>query len=224
MLKNCKVGWLIKKEENESYLSYVKRISELKREGKISYKELGNCILGNDNVYSPDNIRKFWYVFDKIIDKINDDFTVTDNDRLIEIEKQKDELYKERIKLRDKKRELNKKLYEESRFDNLKEILIEKLSVLSPTEIIKKIEYIPRSDLQASLLISDLHYGIIIDNQFNYYDTDVCVERLNQLVSKTIYYCKLHKVNTLNVELLGDLVSGIINISGRCEQEEDIIT
>lgn len=185
---------------------------------------MGDCLLGSKNVYSSENLRKAYYVLEKISDNINGDCVITDNDILKEIEKQKDELYKERVKLRDKQREINKSLYEEARFENLKEVLINVLADMPKINTTKKIDYKPNQNIEASLLISDIHMGIKIDNQFNYYDIDVAQDRLNQLVSKTIYYCQLHKVQKLNVELLGDIVSGIIQVTGRVEQEEDIIT
>lgn len=185
---------------------------------------MGDCLLGSKNVYSSENLRKAFYILDKIVDNLDGDFVITDNDIIKEIEKQKDELYKERVKLRDKQREINNCLREESRFENLREVLINALSDMPKLKDFKKVEYTPKENLEASLLISDVHMGIKIDNQFNYYDMDVVQDRLNQLVNKTIYYCKLHKVQKLNVALLGDIVSGIIQVTGRVEQEEDIIT
>ena len=185
---------------------------------------MGDCLLGSKNVYSSENLRKAYYVIEKVAENINGDCIITDNDILKEIESKKDELYKERVKLRDKQREINKSLSEESRFENLREVLINALSDMPKLKDFKKVEYTSKENLEASLLISDIHMGIKIDNQFNYYDIDVAQDRLNQLVNKTIYYCKLHKVQKLNVELLGDIVSGIIQVTGRVEQEEDIIT
>ena len=52
---------------NENYLSKLKKIAELKRNGQIDYDEMGDMLLGDKNIYSSENIRKFWYIFDKII-------------------------------------------------------------------------------------------------------------------------------------------------------------
>lgn len=194
------------------------------KDDKLGYSEMGDCLLGSKNVYSSENLRKSYYVLEKVAENINGDCVITDNDILKEIEKQKDELFKERVKLRDKQREINKVLYEESRFENLREVLINSLSDMPKLNPIKKTDYEPKENLEASLLISDVHMGIKIDNQFNYYDVDVAQDRLNQVISKTIYYCQLHKVQKLNVEILGDIISGIIQVTGRVEQEEDIIT
>ena len=80
-------------------------------------------------------------VVKKISENINGDCVITDNDILKEIEKQKDELYKERVRLRDKQREINKCLCEESRFENLKEVLINTLSDMPKLKEFKKVEY-----------------------------------------------------------------------------------
>lgn len=185
---------------------------------------MGDCLLGSKNVYSSENLRKCYYVLDKIVDNLEGDYSITDNDLIKELELQKDELYMERIKLRDKNRELNKKLYQLSRFDNLKEIMIESLSEVEPVIFNKTIKNNFTSDIEASLILSDIHYGISVDNQLNFYNTDVAKDRLFEIVSKTIDYCKIHNVNTLHIEILGDIVSGIINTSNRVEQEEDIMT
>ena len=49
------------------YLSKVKQALEDKKNNKISYDDLGNILLGADNNYSKDNIRKAYYVISKII-------------------------------------------------------------------------------------------------------------------------------------------------------------
>ena len=58
--------------EKDNYLKKIKKIAELKRLGKIDYDEMGDMLLGENNVYSSENLRKFWYVFDKIVDNIDD--------------------------------------------------------------------------------------------------------------------------------------------------------
>ena len=73
------------------------------------------------------------------------------------------------------------------------------------------------------MVVSDLHYGALIDNAINFYNTDVCKERMNTLLDKTIKYCTIHHVKELYVNLAGDLVCGNIHLTSRVEQEEDII-
>ena len=80
------------RNENESYISYLKRIIQLVKDDKIGYSEMGDCLLGSKNVYSSENLRKGYYVLQKISDNINGHCVITDNDILKEIVKQNDGL------------------------------------------------------------------------------------------------------------------------------------
>lgn len=206
----------------ESYISYAKRVIKAKEENLVSYSEMGDLLLGEDNNYSRDNIRKFYYIAKKMFDKIDDSVVVTDEDVLKEIEQAKEELFKERVRLQDKKREYNKTLREDARFERLIEVLKENVVP------IKGLEFSPINFQNycktATLLLSDLHIGLEVDNQVNFFNKNVAIDRLKQVVEKTIEIGIKNDVKKLNIDLCGDLISGIINISHRVEQEEDIIT
>lgn len=210
-----------KRQDNETYVSFMKRIVNGVRVGEVSYEEMGDYLLGADNCYSSENLRKCYYLLDKIVDRL-DDVICTGDEMLSEISRQKDELYKERVRLRDKVRARNKSLTEDARFENLCDILKERLDEMPPV-VMESQQKIVNGTLEASLLVSDIHYGLKIDNMVNLYDKEVCRDRLNELADKTMYYCEKNKVGLLHVELLGDLCSGIINVSNRVEEEEDVI-
>lgn len=209
---------------NESYTAYLKRVVQATREKQLTYEEMGDCLLGERNVYSSENLRKCFYALDIIADRLDEDIVITDNDVLAEIEKQKDELYKETQRLRDKKREIHNDLRKMARFENLENVLIDKLSDIPSPSIIKNITYEPYKDVEAVLQISDIHYGIEINNSVNVFNKKIAQIRLETLAYRVVDYCKTHKVNILNIELLGDLISGYINVSNRVEQEEDLIS
>lgn len=211
------------REQNESYVHWLKRVVQAVREKKIDYDEMGNCLLGENNVYCYDNLRKMFYALDVIADKLDEDIVTTDKELIDQIQKEKDDLFKETVKLRDKKREIRNDLRKMARFENLEQVLIDKLSQQPKQYSSKNIVYKPDNNIVAALLISDIHYGIKVDNSVNQYDTDIAYFRLLSLIDKTIKYCQCHKVQVLNVELLGDLISGCINVSNRVEQEEDLM-
>lgn len=212
----------MKREKDESYISYVRRITNACADKKITYSEWGDYLLGSDNVYSSENLRKSFYVCDKMLKHIDEDICQSD-ELLEELEELKNEIYKERCKLSDANREKNKYLREQSRT----EIIIDEMKCLienMPSFKYKKCAYQYGTNLEASVLLSDLHYGIKIDNVKNYYDEDVCAERLNQLRDKVIDRCKAHKVDKLNVCILGDDISGLIHYSTIAENNRDVIT
>lgn len=155
------------------------------------------------------------YFMDKTADELADDL-------IDSLQKKKEEEYKERVRLQDARREYNKNLRIEARYDNLVDTMREAIEDMPNLEL--KRRDVSSDGAKASLLISDLHYGALVDNPINYYDTEVCKERMNTLLNKTIKYCAVNHVNDLYVNLAGDLVCGNIHLTSRVEQEEDIIT
>lgn len=212
----------MKQNDNETYLDFVKRVTNNCANKNISYDEWGDSILGVDNVYSSDNLRKSFYVINKMIDKIQN-YNCTYENEVEELNTLRDEIYKERCKLQDANRENNKYRREQSRTETIVEEMQYAINKIKPFEY-KKCNYTYGTNLEASLLVSDLHYGIQIDNIKNFYNTDVCEERLNELREKTIERCKAHKVDKLNVCILGDDISGLIHFSTISENNRDVIT
>jgi len=135
----------------------------------------------------------------------------------------KDELYKERQKLYDQRREYNKLLREEARFEHLTEILLESLNDLPELRFGMAVSNGSMIN-EAALLFSDIHYGLTIDSPLNFYNTQIARERIVQLTEKTINYCRNNQVGKLHLCVLGDCISGLIHQSVRCEQEEDVVT
>lgn len=168
----------------------------------------------NTTKYCGYNVYKFMQ------DKIDKGF-LTD-EQYIRLEKKRDEEYKERVKLQDANREKRAVLREYSRVETLQEYIEKKLDEREPRPFVK-CEYKEKGENESSLLISDLHCGATVDSIFNYYDLEVLRERMNELANKTIYRCHNQNVKYLNVELLGDFLTGIIHGSTIAQAQEDII-
>lgn len=141
----------------------------------------------------------------------------------IELNDLKNEIYKERVRLQDVNREKRNYLREQARFENLLEVLKENI-VQIPQEKEAKISqsYNDRNNIAVALL-SDIHYGLQVDNNVNMYSTTIASSRLNFWSTKVIEYCQLYHVQTLNIVLCGDLISGLIKLSARVAQEEDVV-
>lgn len=185
-------------------------------------KSGGEIVAKYDLPYNPDSIRKAFHVTEFSGKGVYEYFTnkMNEIDVTKEIDAAKDALYKERVRLQDKTREYNNKLRVDARFERLVEVLEENVSPIEVYPIV----YGMGEHKTATLVISDTHIGLNVDNQVNFFNKDIANERLGQLIGKTMVYCDAFNVNKINVCLNGDLVSGIINISARVEQEEDIIT
>lgn len=174
----------------------------------------------------PDSLRKAFatteyggysvakYLMDKTANELTEEMVKR-------LQSKKDEEYKERIRLQDARREYNKELRAEARYENLIDIM--KCAIDEMPNLSFYSKEVGSSGVKASLVVSDLHYGALIDNAINFYNTDICKERMNTLLDKTIKYCTIHRVKELYVNLAGDLVCGNIHLTSRVEQEEDII-
>lgn len=195
----------------------------------VSDKEWEELVEELDVRIHPDSLRKSfnvgrysgYQVAKYFQDKLTSEYCV--EEELERLEHLKDEVYKEKTKLRDVYREHRKHLSNEARFENLIDVIKEEVSKLDPVEF-HKTNINNNTNISGALILSDIHYGNVSDNVLNLYNTDICKERIKELLDKTIYYCSMHKVQTLYINLLGDLVSGIIHTSVRCEQEEDVIS
>ena len=77
---------------------------------------------------------------------------------------------------------------------------------------------------EAILEISDWHYGIEIDNHWNKYSPEICVNRVKTLLNKTIDLVENNEIYKLHILNLGDLISGRIHSQIRIENKEDVIS
>lgn len=214
-----------KRKRNETYMSYVKRITAMCTNKVITHSEWGDCLLGDKNRYEKENCRKAFYVLEKVL-KIDDSDLIENNDEgayeaMKELE---DAIYKQRVQLSDENRIKRSLLREEARFEKLLEVLIEGMSNLPVIEMKEYEGFYEEGDKYAVLSLSDWHCGAIVDNQFNFYNIEVMTERAETLKEKALQYCELHKVTHLVIEVNGDMVDGLIHVSSRVQQEEDTVS
>lgn len=212
----------MERKENETYISYIKRVTNACSDKKISYSEWGDYILGIDNNYSSENLRKAFYVVYKLLNKIDENNC--NYDAIKELENLRDEIYKERCRLQDIQREKRNDLRVEARFENLLEVVKDNIGFM-PTYEIKDFKPINKNQDKkyAVLQLSDWHCGALVDNQFNYYNVDTMVDRATKVRNNALEYCKLHNVTDLVIEINGDMVNGAIHVSSRVESEEGVI-
>lgn len=219
----------------ESELDYHKRLVYGKMvDGTLSdfdYAELSPFLYGKE--YSSDNTRKMLYGSCKTLELMDREGlkTISKQDVLNEIEAKTFELKKERQRMFDQRREYNKLSSLEGRQEHLYESLIDAANKLSTT--VGKVYPIsvnpmgafgelgvPISDNEAVLVFSDWHYGLKVKNIFNEYDTQICKERVNAVVTSAAERIALHGCQTLHIFVLGDLYHGAIHVGARVASEE----
>ena len=214
---------ILNRREGETDYEYCFRLSYAKvREGlDIDWQEIVN--LCNIN-WSADHCRKTMIGAirhqDYIDSKTKEQLESEQYEKLIQKEL---ELKKEKVKVQDLKTQVNKQIRELARKENLGEILEEKLDKLTnQMSNMNNINHTP-SKKQGIAMISDVHYGMVVDNFLNKYNPDIAKERMDYLTDKIIEYSNLNNLDVMNVCLLGDMISGEQYLSVRLENRENLI-
>ena len=140
-----------------------------------------------------------------------------------------DEILKEKQKLKDERTQINSILRRITREETLKEMVHDAVSLMD-----KKFKLLPpeqdnlfsfdKTSKNAVLQLSDLHYGIEINNYWNKYNPEICKKRLEELQNQVIKKCIKENVSTLFIVNLGDLISGRIHAPLRINSRIDVVT
>ena len=204
-------------------------ISKLDKDSDLSWEDICNIL---DLDLNPHELRKRSYgikayddyLKNKSIEQMSDSMQSDIDEKLIELKK-------ERVKLNDLRTQVNKGLREQARYEDLLELLREEIKGLSnknplavkyrPWTSSDTLSDVPRRN-ECILALSDLHYGISINNSWNKFDSDIAKDRMDHMVDKTIEYGKLHSCKMCHVLITGDLVNNNIHLTSRLSNRENI--
>lgn len=215
------------KHSDENERQYIWRLSSAKDSGLLdmTWEELAdvfnNELREEDKEYNSSAYRK---PYQQAKEYYQDVFSkMVDAGYSKELQVQKDELYKLKRQKEDQYREYNKVLVSDGRADNLTKKLIECANRLNEERPLDFTKYIQNaSEKEAVIFFADWHYGMTTDNIWNTYNTEICKQRVEKLVNKSLEYLELNKVNKLNIVLMGDECHGGIHNSARVKSEEDV--
>lgn len=135
------------------------------------------------------------------------------------------EIAKEKVKLSDQRIQINALIRQLSREETLKEIahdVAERMNAVKLLDTSCKIS--SNNDIEGLLLIGDWHYGIVIENMFNIYNTAIVKDRVAKLLKKVIDTCKKDNITKIHVANLGDMIAGDIHLPLRINSRVDVIT
>ena len=219
-----------KKQLDEDNKSYGIRLYSNKIEYGLSNKEIYDMYVSEtgDNRKAESSTRGY---FTNLIEGINIGYEKALSDReednlINELEEKRLELEKEKIRLQDQKREYRNYLRAEARFEHLISIMKESLAILNRVKPMLSLntKRIGRNDRQAVLINSDWHTGIKEKNHWNEISVEILKERISKLQDRVLEYCERNEVSVLHLEILGDMVNGLIHVTTRISNEEDIIS
>lgn len=141
---------------------------------------------------------------------------------LVEYENQKKEMFKIKKQWEDQRRECKKYWTAEARFDHLINKMIDSVNHLCEIKpLVFDDCFFTDGDAEAVICWADWHYGMVTDNIWNQYNTEICRQRVSEFVSKAIVRLHVHQVKRLHIMLLGDAAHGSIHTSCRVASEED---
>lgn len=215
----------LERRSGETDFEYHKRLVYGKLVDKtladVDYSELSELVYGKP--YSSDVARRMMYGSKYTIDLIEESCRgQLPTESISEIDGKIIELQKERRKLSDQRREFSKVISSDARWDHLKDIIKSSVETLQPLGCMINQEklYYDLSENEAVLCLSDWHYGMVADNIYNTYNTEICKKRVNKIVQDASNRIILNKCKTLHIVVLGDLIHGNCHVSARVASEE----
>lgn len=147
------------------------------------------------------------------------------DDELTELENKTFAMQREKMRMQDQKRELNKLLRDWARAEHIQEEIhkaVKNLAKMKPLNV-KPHKPDGWETTEAALLLSDWHKGMVTDNRNNKFNDAVFQQRIEKLVEQTIEHGRRQKVGSLHVFCLGDLVNGLIHVTTRINNEENVV-
>lgn len=218
----------LKKQENENDEQFIWRICQYKDSGllDVGWDEVADILnkeLGlEDSPLTEATFRKPYQQAKRFYDAgvFNAD---AEDTYLSELRLQKQELEKEKVKVRDERNELRRMLREEARKESYVDLIKRTIS----ESVIEPLDYQPNNvtaDGNNDLIVTlfDLHAGMNVNNYFNTFNDDVLRERLNKYLDKIIEIQNRHQSENVCV-IMSELLSGYIHPTIRIENNQNLI-
>lgn len=145
-----------------------------------------------------------------------------EKEELKAIREERQELEKERVRLRDERNEYRKLLREQARNENFKDSL--KRIIQERTKPISLPVHYTMFNSEVDLLchLTDVHTGIKIDNFKNTFNEDVLLERIKKFTSDILDIQGFHQAQDCYL-VIGEILSGIIHNTLRIQNNIDLI-
>lgn len=219
--------------ENENEEQFIFRLGQAKDSGNLdmSWDEIANIInkefRTDESEYRSEAAYRKPYQQAKRYFESNVFKTYKDEDSYFkELQIQKQELEKEKVKTRDERNELRRVIREEARKESYKEQILRSISEYqcNPLEYDKNKQFngVLKTDNDLIISCTDIHAGIEIDNYFNKFNEDILRDRFNQYLDKIFEVQLRHGSENVYV-ILSELISGIIHNELRIENNQNLI-
>ena len=220
----------VKRKDSENESQYLWRLGQAKDTGLIDIDWQGIADIMNSEFVNPDKpySEAAWRKPYQMAKKFFNDglFTSYGDEHHIQILEQRQELEKERVKVRDERNELRRILRNEARKESYREQILRSISEHSHIPLSydesKKFRGVLKSDNDLLISLFDIHAGIKTVNFWNKFDEKVLKNRLNAYLDKIFEIWLRHGSENAFV-VLSELISGFIHPTIRIENNQDVI-
>ena len=213
---------IYKRFENESTDELIYRICQDK--DKIgTWQDVANIInelTGDD--FGESTYRKKFQSFQKMLNANQSKFADSES-QLREIEDQIRELERMKIQFRDERRSWNKQNYENSRFDEVMNILVERMDNFAKTDFTPHSSPTIDGDKNMIICLSDLHIGQCFSSYFGEFNSDIAKERLQKYMNEILNIARDNHVKKAYVFMLGDNISNSLHKTIEVSNKENVI-
>ena len=146
------------------------------------------------------------------------------DEQMLTMVEQKRELEKAKIKLRDERLDYQKTVREEARKESLVD-LVRRVFVdtVVPFDYYPNYTFSGTSKDEMVICLSDLHVGIVCDNYWNQFSTNILKERLHKYLDEIRDIQRTHSCRKCYLVLGGDNVSGLIHTNLRLQNNENVV-
>lgn len=206
----------LKKRQNETNNEYIWRIASLKDSGALDFSwqqlaDLFNSQISDSN-QTESSYRKAYQYAKKFYDDVFSKLT-SNEENVAELKKIQNELYMEKIKLRDERNAINAMLRAKARTD-------ENFSIYEKTIVENSIKLFPKTKDKKETnnnhkaivcCLSDIHYGMSFDSFAGKYNSSIAAQRMHDYCQKIIEIGQKNDVDSCYVTILGDCISGNIH-------------
>lgn len=212
-----------KRLDEETEDDYTLRICALKEIKHLYWDEIAQIINRTlDQNYTESRYRKMYSAYTKgKADAVKEE----EIPEISEYMQQKIELQKERIKISDERVQTNAYIRQLARAETIKEIASKCAQEMNSKKLLEAPKELYISGKNAAILqLSDIHYGLVVDNYWNKYNPDITKNKISQLRDKVIQYCEFNDVSDLYITELGDAIAGRIHETIKYQSRFDVIT
>ena len=217
------------KRDNENYLEYAQRLTQSLSWGSMGYKEWSESLIG-EAIYSEETLRRCSIFLRKFLDKIKkENLKTSDYNVLSDFYELKNELEKEKKKIKQEKNELNDIYRNKARNEIFQDRIIEAIEKLPSFEI-KSFNnfYFSKEENKSGLLcISDFHAGSeyeikgLYNEVVNKYNFEIMQARMWSIISKINNDDILF--DDMTVAILGDCFENILRLSSLMKIKEPVV-